>query len=180
MSITHKFLIRGHTQNEGDNVHSLIEKEVKKTLKSGPIYTSSQYVALIRNAQKSGKPFKVMELSYDFFIDLKSLQDQWGYNFNEDDERNQVSWNDIKVLKLVKDQPFMFFFKTSYTQENFKCVNMRNKRKRMPNLDDVSIPKLYTHKIKLSENKKKGLSELLRKNLIPGFYTDYYKSLLDD
>ncbi|KAL0830179.1 hypothetical protein ABMA28_003636 [Loxostege sticticalis] len=26
-SITHKFLIKGHTQNEGDNIHSLIEKE---------------------------------------------------------------------------------------------------------------------------------------------------------
>lgn len=37
-SITHKFLIKGHTQNEGDNVHSVIEKSVKKSLKSGPIY----------------------------------------------------------------------------------------------------------------------------------------------
>ncbi|XP_045763000.1 uncharacterized protein LOC123865809 [Maniola jurtina] len=31
-SITHKFLIRGHTQNEADSVHSLIEKEIKKNL----------------------------------------------------------------------------------------------------------------------------------------------------
>ncbi|KAM3960074.1 uncharacterized protein ACR2FA_005875 [Aphomia sociella] len=29
-SITHKFLVKGHTQNEGDNIHSLIEKEIKK------------------------------------------------------------------------------------------------------------------------------------------------------
>lgn len=28
-TITHKYLIKGHTQNEGDNVHSLIEKEIK-------------------------------------------------------------------------------------------------------------------------------------------------------
>ena len=36
-SITHKFLIKGHTQNEGDSAHSLIEREVKRILKSGPI-----------------------------------------------------------------------------------------------------------------------------------------------
>ena len=30
-SIEHKFLICGHTQNEGDNVHSVIEKQIKKT-----------------------------------------------------------------------------------------------------------------------------------------------------
>ncbi|CAF4946537.1 unnamed protein product [Pieris macdunnoughi] len=29
-SITHKYLIRGHTQNEGDNVSSLIEKSIKR------------------------------------------------------------------------------------------------------------------------------------------------------
>lgn len=28
--ITHKFLIHDHTQSEGDNVHSVIENEVKK------------------------------------------------------------------------------------------------------------------------------------------------------
>lgn len=30
-SIIHKYLISGHTQNEGDSVHSIIEKAIKKT-----------------------------------------------------------------------------------------------------------------------------------------------------
>lgn len=51
-SITHKFLIRGHTQNEADSVHSLIERQVKKNLKSGPIYSPDQYIALIEIARK--------------------------------------------------------------------------------------------------------------------------------
>ncbi|XP_073944722.1 uncharacterized protein [Choristoneura fumiferana] len=179
-SITHKFLIRGHTQNEGDNVHSLIEKEIKRNLKSGPIYTSHQYVTLIKTAKKTGNPFKVLELTYDFFEDLKSLQDQWGYNFNEDDERKPVSWNDIKVLQFLKDEPFVFFYKSSYAQEEFMRVSMRNKRRKMPSLEEVSIRKAFTNKIPLGVNKKKGLAELLRKNLIPPFYMDYYKSLIED
>ena len=37
-SITHKYLIRGHTQNEGDCAHSLIERQIKRLRKGGPIY----------------------------------------------------------------------------------------------------------------------------------------------
>lgn len=169
-TLTLKFLIRGldttYTQNEGDNVHSLIEKEVKRYIKSGPIYTPDQYKYCVNKKckKKTGNPFKVQELSYDFLIDLKSLNDQWGYNFNED-ERKTVLWNDIKVIKFLKNEPFTFFFKTLYSQEDFRLVNMRNKRKRMSSLEDVSVS-VFTGKIKLTQSKRKGLNELLRKNLI--------------
>ena len=67
-AVTHKFLIKEHSQNEGDNVHSVIERQVKKSLKSGPIYHPSQYISLIRTAKKNGNPYKVYELSHsDFF-----------------------------------------------------------------------------------------------------------------
>lgn len=42
-SITHKFLIRGHTQNERDSVHATIEKPIQRRVKSGNIYAPSQY-----------------------------------------------------------------------------------------------------------------------------------------
>lgn len=51
-SITHKYLISGHSQNEGDSVHSTIEKAIKKSLKSGPIYVPDQYAQIIRTAKK--------------------------------------------------------------------------------------------------------------------------------
>lgn len=51
-AINHKFLICGHTQNEGDGAHSLIEKQVKKALKSGSIYLPHQYIPIIRAAKK--------------------------------------------------------------------------------------------------------------------------------
>lgn len=82
-TITHKFLIKGLRQNEGDNVHSLVEKEIKKILKSGPIYIPPQYIPLIKNAKKTGTPFYVHELDFHAFVDCKNLQEQWGYNFNE-------------------------------------------------------------------------------------------------
>lgn len=118
-TITHKYLIKGHTQNEGDNVHSLIEKEIKKNKKFGPIYAPYQYVTLIKNARKSGKPFIVNELTHDFFVYLKKLQENWGYNYNEDEQKNSVLWNNVKVLKFCEMEPFAFYYKTSYSQSEF-------------------------------------------------------------
>lgn len=51
-SITHKYLIHGHSQNEGDNVHSMIEKQITKYLKSGPIYVPDEYATIIRTAKE--------------------------------------------------------------------------------------------------------------------------------
>jgi type IV secretory pathway VirB4 component len=51
-SITHKFLITGHTQSEGDNVHWIIEKAVKRHLKSEAIYVPAQYVTIIHRERE--------------------------------------------------------------------------------------------------------------------------------
>lgn len=51
-SISHKYLIRGHSQNEGDNVHSVIEKQVRRHIKACPIYVPQQYVTLITMSKK--------------------------------------------------------------------------------------------------------------------------------
>ncbi|GFV25435.1 uncharacterized protein TNCV_1147051 [Trichonephila clavipes] len=74
-SVTHKFLVNGHTQNEGDSAHSTIEKEVKRALRSGPIYLPSQYAMAMKTAKKSGKPYLVHELSHEDFFDIKALKD---------------------------------------------------------------------------------------------------------
>lgn len=126
-SITHKFLIRGHSQNEGDNVHSVIEKQIKRYLKSGPIYIPEQYKTLIGTAKKTGKPYTVVEMAHDKFYDVKALQESWGTNFSIDAEKNQIKWHDIKVLRLEKEHPEEFFYKTSFTEEVFKkaCVRKR-------------------------------------------------------
>lgn len=39
--LTHKFFIKGHTQNEGDSAHSLIEREVKRILCSTDLCNSN-------------------------------------------------------------------------------------------------------------------------------------------
>ena len=176
-SITHKFLIRGHSQNEGDSVHSVIEKQIKRHVRSGPIYTPQQYSTLIRTAKKTGQPYKVQEMTHEKFYDLKALQEEWGNNFNLDDDRNQVKWHDIKMIRVEKESPGAFFYKTSYADTNFKKTIVRKKRSRR-NTEEFSMGLIqaYTMKNPLTDAKKKDIKELIDKNIIPKIYYDsYYK-----
>lgn len=176
-SITHKYLIKGHTQNEADNVHSLIEKEIKKNEKAGPIYIPVQFATLIKSARKSGQPFIVKEVNYEFFLNLKLLQEQWGYNFKENFHKETILWNDLKVLKFDKAEMFHFYYKTSYSDEMFSQIDMRNKRKKMMGFNEIVIKQLNEHALELKENKKRDLKDLVRKNLIPSIYASFYNTL---
>ncbi|XP_047513909.1 uncharacterized protein LOC125055490 [Pieris napi] len=180
-SITHKFLIRGHSQNEGDNVHSVIEKQIKRHLKSGPIYCPQQYATLIRTAKKTGQPYHVKELLHNDFYDLKVLQESWGNNFNVDEDNNQVKWIDIKQLRVEKQHPLIFFYKTSYSETDFKKVCVRNRSRRYKDQNfSPQLLKAYTEKQPLAENKKRDIMELIEKNIIPTNYVNsYYKTALN-
>lgn len=52
VDICHTFLEKGHTQNEGDSVHSAIEKQKKKSI----VYVPSEWYTIIRNAKRTEKP----------------------------------------------------------------------------------------------------------------------------
>ncbi|CAH1110705.1 unnamed protein product [Psylliodes chrysocephalus] len=82
--ITQKFLVMGHTQNEGDSTHSVIEKQVRRSLKSGPIFVPEQFIQLIRTANKKGEPYRVRELTHEDFMDIKQLMIDLGSNFNSE------------------------------------------------------------------------------------------------
>ncbi|CAH0701735.1 unnamed protein product [Spodoptera exigua] len=170
---------RGHTQNEADSVHSLIEKEIKKNLKSGPIYSPDQYIALIKNAKKSKPAINVHELTFDSFVDTKILQEEWGYNYNTNMDGQTVNWNNIKVLMMKKEKPFSIFYKTSYKDDCFQEIDVRNKRKKMKLITEITLKKAYTERQDISLNKKKDLRDLVNKGLIPPFYANFYNSIIN-
>ncbi|KAL0882683.1 hypothetical protein ABMA27_001109 [Loxostege sticticalis] len=176
-SITHKFLIKGHTQNEGDNVHSVIESQIKKILKGGPIYTPDQYVSIIRNAKKRGDPYKVHELTHDDFYDIKALADSVGNNYSKNTENETVKITRIKILKFEASNE-SFKYCVSYETQDFKEVKLNiNKRKRQNRNVAIEIQKAYKQKFSVADKKKKGLLELVSKNIIPRFYSSFYTNL---
>lgn len=167
-SITHKYLITGHTQNEGDAVHSTIEQAIKRNLRSGPIYAPSQYAQIIRNAKKKGKPYKVNEISYKEIYSMKNLAEEIGFN------AKNLKTSEIKVFRVVQGEPTKVFYKLSYKEDDFREVEITRKRN---SLQNISIKKAYKCRPKIKENKKRDLLSLVESNHIPNFYGTFYKNL---
>jgi len=65
-------------------MHSVIERENKLVLRSGPIYVPSQWVSVIESAKQKGKPYTVKEMSTEDFFNLKDLSKDIGTHLNMD------------------------------------------------------------------------------------------------
>ncbi|XP_074039657.1 uncharacterized protein isoform X2 [Leptinotarsa decemlineata] len=167
-SITHKYLITGHTQNEADSVHSTIEKQIQRRLRSGPIYVPSQYVEAIKSAKKKGNPYTVTEMSSTDFYSLKRLSEDIGLTIAK-----SFKISEVKIFKLMQDDPTKLLFKTSFKDHQFSETVLTRKK----NLNSISLKLAYRSKPKLKENKLKDLLDLLHNNHIPTFYESFYKSL---
>lgn len=79
---------------------------------------------------------------------------------------------------MTKEHPTTFFYKTSYKQETYEEVNVRNKRRKMKPITAIELKPAYFQKQELSDNKKRDLRDLLQKGLIPSFYESFYNSIL--
>jgi len=92
----------------------LIKRQCKKKLKSGPIYTPESFVSVIHAAKKTGEPFRVHELCFEDFYNVKDVTNQMCVNVSVNTDKI------IKVLKVEKKSPSSMFYKTSYSYEKFK------------------------------------------------------------
>lgn len=142
------------TQNEGDSVHSTIEKQIRRSLKSRPIYIPDQYAELIRVARKQGDPFMVHQFDHSHFLAIKQMTTKLGLKWN------RIKISSVKVWKITRDVPEVFQFKTSYSQELFENVNLGKEKKQTRksvkiNVKTGVLPKLgilYKKPILLKEN----------------------------
>jgi len=66
--ISHYYLQRGHTENEGDSMHSTIERAARRV----NIYTPMQWYAVVASAKRQGEAYSVVEMA-DEMKDFKSL-----------------------------------------------------------------------------------------------------------
>lgn len=169
-SITHKYLIKGHTQNEGDSAHSLIERQVKRQLRGGPIYSPEGFISAIRAAKKQGKPLIVNELCYEDFYDIKQISTYIGPM-----NMTNLKLNEVKVIRFERESPNSAYYKNSYN-DNFQEVNII-KRKKELDYSKIILQPAYQSKPGLAEKKKTDLMGLVKKNHIPKYYSKFYENL---
>lgn len=172
VDITHRFLEKGHTQNEGDSMHAVIENAKKRQT---AIYTPDQWVTLIRMAKTTGKPYVVKEMGQENFFSTKGLVEK--QNWKTDNTHNKVSISKIREIHFSYANPNTVTFRYLYGDE-LKTLNLRKEmRGRPPILHIEDLPQLYTKFLPIEKKKLQGLLSLCASNNIPSMYHAFYKSL---
>ncbi|KAJ8897362.1 hypothetical protein PR048_002708 [Dryococelus australis] len=181
-SITHKFFITGHTQNEGDAVHPIVERAAKRFKRTSPIYVPDNYVITNKQVKKHGKIFDFHEMCYTNFFDMKLLAEDLGVKgvfSNEVGDRVHISG--VSVVKTTKDNYGQLDYKTSYTQEIFQTAKFLRNKRQPTAFKKVSLKRMYTQKVGVAAKKKESLLSLFNKksgvSVMPQYYKDFYQNL---
>lgn len=65
VTITQKYLEKGHTQIEVDSVHSVIERKLQNV----EIFLPSQYASINKQARIKSSPYRIIQPDHTFFKD---------------------------------------------------------------------------------------------------------------
>ena len=103
-SIHHKYLEKGHSQNENDSIHASVERASRFI----SVYTPGQWAAVIRSARHN-QPYHVKEMGQKDFYDFRTLSSNIK-NFDLDSNRNRLFISYVKTLKMHAEQPDMVFY----------------------------------------------------------------------
>lgn len=155
IQIQHTFLEKGHTQSEGDSVHSVIEKAARNI----PVYTPDQWYTLVRTSKRKN-PYVVVEMSQENIFDLKKLQQLTSINWEKNETNDKIYWNQLKIVQTNPQYPNIIFYKESYSEEDpFKRIPILNKGRRSLQfqMKDVHLLQLYKELIPLTKKKNTNI-----------------------
>lgn len=163
--ITQKFLEKGHTQMEGDSVHSVIERK----LKNKHIYLPSDYVRYTKSARENGA-YETHSITFDFIKNF-SVKELMVY----DTIRPGKAVGDPTVtdLRVIHYSPSGDIKTKLSFDEEFKALPHRKKLATPPPLS--SFPQLHVEPLRITQLKWKNLQEL--KVVLPADCHSYYDSL---
>lgn len=176
IKIRHTFLEPGHTQNEGDCVHSVIERAARNI----PIYTPEQWYSLVRTAKRKAPFYTVYELSQKDVFDLKKLQSEIAINFDKDEENRKVFLSKFKILQFDPELPNFLFCKINYEDDQFTKLNLLQRGRKSLcefNINNIELKPLFTKIIPITKKKYDHLQFLCEKGAITPHYHDYFKQL---
>lgn len=175
IKIQHTFLERGHTQSEGDSVHSVIEKAARNI----PVYTPDQWYTLVRTSKRKN-PYVVIEMGQENIFDLKMLQQKTSLNWDKNETNEKVYWNQIKMVKTSPEDTNIIFYKDSYKDEPmFKKIFIlkRGRKSIQVNMKEIQLQQLYKELIPLTKKKYEHLRFLCDKNAILRPYHTFFQNL---
>ena len=178
------FLVLGHSQNENDTAHSVIESHYRNRI----IYTPGQWESTIQQAFKTNF-YQVTVLSLDDITDFKSSLYFPQYStvlagkcFPEvlgvsKTKLKKVMWSKIVQLKVIEEDPDMPYFKYSYDSDYEKC-KFKTTNTRYVGMSRTAKRQKYKSQKGITLAKKKDLLMLCKNGLIPKQHHAFFDSLI--
>lgn len=167
VTITHRFLEKGHTQNEGDSVHSVIERAAEHKI----IYTPDEWKLLVRWAKVTGESYEVIDVNQSMIFDFKDkLKNN---NWVKNTDNHKVTWTGIKEVNVEETQSNKIRYKYALNDDYMKLVL----RKETRNYNTPILCEAYSNPIPISNDKYNDLISLCNSGIIPNKYHDFFKNL---
>lgn len=121
IDICHRFLEKGHTQQEGDSVHALIEKSSKRKF----IFCPEEWYTLVRWCKTSGDAYEVIEITQDQILDFKMCLNDFKLTKNTDNEN--VKCYQVREIVVKAENPYAIFYKYDLNDEEPKRIDLVRK-----------------------------------------------------
>lgn len=178
-SITHKYLIVGHTQSAGDSMHSAIEAQIKRVINKTPVCTPTQLATIAQVAikDKNKKNYIVKEMATSDIINWQAVSATIGTNFQITTENQKLKWGDVKIFEVRKNSVNSVFYKYSYKQDQFMEFKIDKRSRRTNRKGEAVLLPLYQEPPGIASAKKSDLIDLCKSRAIPAAHHDFYRLL---
>lgn len=168
-TITHHFLVSGHTHLPSDRDFALIEKRHRKY--APEVYSPEGWYKVIKESNTK-TPFVVTVMDQEDFLNFEPILSSLTKSARTADGEN-LDFASVYTFQFRADNTESFYIKHT-VNGNFKEVLV--KRKGRPNaLFLNNLKKKYTEPIKIAEKKVKNVISLLK--YIPPLYHPFFTNL---
>ncbi|KAK9719915.1 hypothetical protein QE152_g22377 [Popillia japonica] len=134
------------------------------------------WATFIKTCVYRRKPMNGIEMSQNDFIDIGSALKPALVHRKKDEQGNIVPWTQIKWIKIKRDVPFQFFYKTNLDDSSvFNQVDLRRGSLRTRvNHEDFTLVPLHDQLLPIADVKHDQLLDLLP------YISDYNKSFVQN
>jgi len=171
VKIVLRYLETGHTQNEADSVHHMVEEASK----NHSVFTSEEWIKKIQEAKQSGEPYLVRRMKGKF-QDLHEFCDKY------------MKWNGHPGVnwKLVRELIFSpgekpagtVSVRHSLAEELQDLYVMKRLRGHPVNMKTHQLKNAYPRPLCVNSKKLKDLADLCKSHVIPDIYHEFYRQLV--
>lgn len=170
IKIVHKYLEKGHTWQEADNMHASIEK-ISNTVS---IFEPQDWIDVMKQSAKGGSSYIIKEMAGKV-LDFHPLADKF-----QSWKHEKAKWRQVREVLILPDEPQTLKLKHDHNAREYVDVCVRLARAGRPiNLAQYEFQKAYDGQLPLKASKLKDLASLCNSLIIPAHKHQFFKGLLN-